>query len=130
MANAFLFCTRSCAPVRSLDTADWSSAVTSTSLRPSTPPAAFCASTAACAPSGVSAKVELALPVSEVSSPIVIVVAVTPGALAVLALLAAGATPVPAVVAVLPTAVDELLECDELPQPATTTPAIPIKATT
>jgi hypothetical protein len=82
---------------------------------------------AAWAPAAVSAKVELALPVTEVSSPIVIELAVTPGALAVLA---AVLPPEAAVVPVLPAVVGGVLDLDELPHPATTSPATPNKATT
>ena len=67
----------------------------------------------------MSAKVELALPVTEVMRPIVMVVALTPGALAVLVALPEPVVAVPpaAVVAVLAAVVgDELV--DELPQAA------------
>jgi hypothetical protein len=78
-----------------LDTRDWaaarspageevSSASTNVILRPLIPPVAFTASKRAVAPKPLSAKVEEALPVSEVMRPIFTDVGVTPGALAVL----------------------------------------------
>src|SRR5215475_3497800 len=91
---------------------DWSSAVTTSIVRPLTPPAAFTASKYALAPSAASKNVDEALPVTEVTNPILTDVGVTPGALAVLP----DAPPV--VGEGLPDAVvgvDELFELDEHP---------------
>src|SRR6516165_9717193 len=76
--------TRSWAAVRSPVTEDWSSAVIMVTLRPLMPPAALRAAKRACAPLAPSAKVDEALPVSEVMYPMVMLSFATPGALALL----------------------------------------------
>jgi hypothetical protein len=81
MANTPLD-TKSWVAVRSPVGDDWSSATIMLILRPLSPPAALRALKRARAPLALSLNVDEALPLTEVINPIVIEVAVTPGALA------------------------------------------------
>src|SRR3984957_18717422 len=112
--------TRLCAAVRPWAGLEASSAVTSWSLRPLMPPWALTMLTTPGAPLVLVENDDDSPPVSATMSPILIVVAVTPGALAPLFLL----LPLPAVVALEPppdaVVAVELLLFDELPQAAAT----------
>src|SRR6476646_4334516 len=71
------FCTRLCAWVR-LAADDASSTYSTSSLRPLTPPAAFCRPTRALQPRSELPDVDAATPVFDAMKPILIVLSVTP----------------------------------------------------
>ena len=121
-ANTFLE-TSTCAAVAAWVGLDASSAVTSLILRPSTPPWALIWSIRASADGMIPVYSGEAAPDSEVMRPIVIVVAVTPGALAVLVADPPDAGEEPVVDAVVaPVVVPALFELPELPHAAASKP--------
>ena len=103
-AKTFFCSTSVCAADRAPDVVPWSSPSTTLIFRPSTPPSAFCWSIRASNPVGTVVKPAAVGPVSEVSNPRLIELAVTPGALLLLAL------PLPVAPALLPVVEEPLLE--------------------